>query len=293
MCATCGCSEARHEDTHAHPHAHDHEHGRDHAHHAHAHDHDHHEHDHAHQHEHQHEHQRHANVRLAGVTLRLEQQLLDKNRRRAEANRRWLDERNILALDLVSSPGAGKTTLLERTIRDLGDTLAIYVIEGDQATDNDAARIRAAGAQALQINTGTGCHLDAEMVARALAELDPPRGALCLVENVGNLVCPALFPLGEHKKVVTISVTEGDDKPVKYPHMFRAAELMIVNKIDLLPYVQFDEQRCVALARAVNPALRVLRLSATRGDGLDAWYQWLADERAAMLARAGARLVRP
>jgi hydrogenase nickel incorporation protein HypB len=249
MCATCGCSEATHEHEHEHAHAHPHAHAP------------------------------HANVRLPALTVRLEQKLLDKNRRRAAANRQFFDERDILALDLVSSPGAGKTTLLERTIRDLGRGLAIYVIEGDQATDNDAARIRAAGARALQINTGTGCHLDAEMVARALGELDPPRGALCLIENVGNLVCPALFPLGEHKKVVTVSVTEGDDKPIKYPHMFRAAALMILNKIDLLPYVQFDEARCVAHALAVNPALRVLRLSATRGDGLDGWYQWLERER--------------
>src|SRR5262249_28539080 len=161
-------------------------------------------------------------------------------------------ERAIFALDLVSSPGAGKTTLLERTIRDLGADLPISVIEGDQATDHDAARIRAAGARAVQINTGTACHLDAEMVARALEELDPALGSVCLIENVGNLVCPALFALGEHKKVVTVSVTEGDDKPLKYPHMFRAAEMMILNKIDLLPYVQFDEQRCFAHARAVN-----------------------------------------
>jgi hydrogenase nickel incorporation protein HypB len=250
MCATCGCSSATHEHEH---HAHEH---------------------------HDHQHHTHASVRLPGVTLRLERQLLDKNRRRAVENRRWFDARAILALDLVSSPGAGKTTLLERTIRDRGHALAIHVIEGDQATDNDAARIRAAGARAHQINTGTGCHLDAEMVARALEALDPPRGSLCLIENVGNLVCPALFPLGEHKKVVTISVTEGDDKPIKYPHMFRAAELMILNKIDLLPYVQFDEARCLAHARAVNPGLQLLRLSATRGDGLAAWYEWLAREHA-------------
>ncbi|HZS40077.1 MAG TPA: hydrogenase nickel incorporation protein HypB [Polyangia bacterium] len=252
MCATCGCSETSHD--------HDGE--------QHHHDHDHHHHD-------------HPRVRLEGVTVRLEQKVLEKNRRRAERNRAWFDERSILALDLVSSPGAGKTSLLERTIRDLGRDLAIYVVEGDQATENDAARIRAAGARAVQINTGTGCHLDAEMVARALVELEPPRGALCLIENVGNLVCPALFPLGEHAKVVTVSVTEGDDKPIKYPHMFRAAELMIVNKIDLLPYVQFDVERCVAHARAVNPRLGVLRLSATRGDGLDGWYDWLKTARAA------------
>jgi hydrogenase nickel incorporation protein HypB len=241
-----------------------------------------HDHDHVHVHDQDHDHvhgRAHENVRLPR-RVRLEERVLDKNRGRAESNRGWFDERGILALDLVSSPGAGKTALLERTIRDRGRALAIHVVEGDQATDRDAERIRAAGARAVQVNTGTGCHLDAEMVARALVELEPPRGALCLIENVGNLVCPALFPLGEHKKVVIISVTEGDDKPLKYPHMFRAARLMIVNKIDLLPYVQFDVERCVAHARAVNPELEVLRVSATRGDGLDAWYGWLDQERA-------------
>jgi hydrogenase nickel incorporation protein HypB len=252
MCATCGCGEVEHEHEHGHDHVHEHD---------------------------------HANVRVrpaaaGAVTIPLGERVLAKNQRLADGNRRWFAERAILALNLVSSPGAGKTTLLERTVRDLG-TAPIYVVEGDQATDRDAARIRAAGARAVQVNTGAGCHLDAHQVAHALDELAPPPGALCFVENVGNLVCPALFDLGERAKVVVASVTEGDDKPLKYPHMFRAAALMLLNKIDLLPHVQFSVERCVAYARDVNPAIEVLEVSATRGDGLPAWYDWLARARAA------------
>ena len=188
--------------------------------------------------------------------------------------------REILAVNLVSSPGAGKTTLLERTIRDLGNELPLFVLEGDQATANDGARIRAAGAPVVQINTGTGCHLEADMVARGLMELKPQAGAVVLIENVGNLVCPAMFDLGERAKIAVLSVTEGEDKPLKYPHMFRAAEVMILNKIDLLPYVDFDAERAIAYAREVNPDITVLRVSARSGEGLDAWYDWLRRERA-------------
>src|SRR5205823_3148689 len=179
------------------------------------------------------------------------------------------------ALNLVSSPGAGKTTLLERTIRDLGSALRIVVIEGDQATARDAERIRAAGARAVQVNTGTVCHLDAEMIERALAELDPPPSTVVMIENVGNLVCPALFDLGEDAKVVVASVAEGEDKPLKYPHIFRASHTMLLNKIDLAPYVAFDVARCLGYVREVNPRLEVLHTSATRGDGLAEWYAWL------------------
>jgi hydrogenase nickel incorporation protein HypB len=189
--------------------------------------------------------------------------------------RGWLARRGVLALNLVSSPGAGKTTLLERTIRDLGGEVPISVIEGDQQTLNDARRIQAAGCPVVQVNTGTACHLDASMIARALEQLDPPGGSVVMIENVGNLVCPALFDLGERAKVVVASVTEGDDKPVKYPHMFRAGGLMILNKIDLLPHVEFDVERCVGYARQVNPRIEVLKVSATRGVGLDEWYAWL------------------
>ncbi len=178
-------------------------------------------------------------------------------------------------LNLVSSPGSGKTTLLEKTIRAMGERVPIRVIEGDQATEADAARIRLAGAPAVQVNTGTGCHLDASMVARALRDLSVPDSSLLFVENVGNLVCPALFDLGEYGKVLVTSVTEGDDKPIKYPHMFRAARLLILNKIDLLPYVPFEVDRFVANAKQVNPRVEVLFASATRGDGLSDWYQWL------------------
>jgi hydrogenase nickel incorporation protein HypB len=285
MCATCGCSDdaqatltdlrtgttttltdpAEHTHTHhdhAHTHPHEHEHG--------PHDGHTHTHDHAHAHGH-------------GTRIELEKQVLAKNNRFAERNRGWLAGRNILALNLVSSPGAGKTTLLERTIGDLGQTLPLHVIEGDQQTLNDALRIQATGCRVVQINTGTACHLDASMVGRGLQQLDPPINSVVMIENVGNLVCPALFDLGERAKVAIVSVTEGDDKPIKYPHMFRASEVLILNKIDLLPYVSFDVERCLDYARQVNSRLRILQISATRGDGLADWYAWLR-------AQAGARM---
>jgi len=219
-----------------------------------------------------------------GTTIALEQDVLAKNQLLAEHNRGWLASRHITALNLVSSPGAGKTTLLERTIRDLRDlhsARTIQVIEGDQATLNDAERIRATGCRVVQINTGTGCHLDAGMVSRALAQLDPPPQSWLMIENVGNLVCPALFDLGEQAKVVILSVTEGEDKPLKYPHMFRASRLMLLNKIDLLPHLRFDVERCIAYARQVNPSMEVLQVSAETGAGMTAWYAWL--EAAALL----------
>jgi hydrogenase nickel incorporation protein HypB len=212
----------------------------------------------------------------------LEEAILAKNDRLAERNRGWLAGREILALNLMSSPGAGKTTLLERTIRDLGGRVPIGVIEGDQATDHDAARIRATGCRAVQINTGAGCHLDAEMLARGLESLQPPLGSVVMIENVGNLVCPALFDLGERAKVVILSVTEGEDKPVKYPHMFRAADAVLLNKIDLLPHVAFDVERCIHFAHRVNPSARVLRVSATTGEGMGEWYDWLEAQRSVL-----------
>ena len=247
MCATCGCSD----DSRAQltdlqsgetivldpPHDHHHHH-HDHGHHDHQHEHDH-GHGHAEGHSHPHQH---------GTVITLEQEVLARNNRLAERVRGWLAGRDILALNLVSSPGAGKTTLLERTICDLGAEMPISVIEGDQQTLHDAERIQATGCRVVQINTGTACHLDASMIGRALQQLDPPRDSVVMIENVGNLVCPALFDLGELAKVVVISVTEGDDKPIKYPHMFRASEVMILNKVDLLPYVEFDVDRCIAFA---------------------------------------------
>jgi len=260
MCATCGCSAPSSADQRLAG-------GRDHAHHG-------------------------ESDPRAPAVIRLERGVLAKNDRLADENRGWLTRRGILALNLVSSPGAGKTTLLERTIRDLGGELALHVIEGDQETDRDAERIHAAGAQVLQINTGRGCHLEAAMISQALTALDPPAGSVLFIENVGNLVCPALFDLGEHAKVVVTSVTEGDDKPVKYPHMFRASDAMVLNKIDLLPYVSFDVDRCVAHAHTVNPRLAVFEVSATRGDGLGAWYDWLRRHVAAASAREVAATVR-
>ncbi len=215
-----------------------------------------------------------ADDELRTHTLELEVAVLAKNDGLAARNRAWLAERGITALNLMSSPGAGKTTLLERTIA--ATDRAVSVIEGDQETLFDAERIRSAGARAVQVNTGAGCHLDATMVARALEQLRPERDSIVFIENVGNLVCPALFDLGELRKVVVISVTEGDDKPLKYPHMFAAADLVVVNKTDLLPYVDFDLQRLTADARKLQPEVQVVPVSAKTGDNLAAWLAWLA-----------------
>ncbi len=206
-------------------------------------------------------------------TLKLEVDVLTRNDDLAAQTRAWLVERNVCAVNMMSSPGAGKTTLLERTIAGLEEPVA--VIEGDQETLLDAERIRVAGARAVQVNTGTGCHLDARMVQEALEELQPDRDSLLFVENVGNLVCPALFDLGEDRKVVVISVTEGDDKPLKYPQMFAAADLVLVNKVDLLPYVDFDLERLHDGARRLHGDVEVLSLSARTGQGLEAWIAWL------------------
>ncbi len=290
MCGTCGCSDGKEvkisnlrtgkhvhmrraapspdaegaEGTHEHSHEHHHDHGHGQAHH------------------HDHGDPAHIHAAAHGATVALEQAILRKNDELAARNRAWLREREILALNLVSSPGSGKTSLLERTIRELGERMAFTVIEGDQQTVNDARRIEAAGAPAVQINTGAGCHLEADMVMGGLQQLKPPRRSVIMIENVGNLVCPALFDLGEAAKVAILSVTEGDDKPGKYPHMFNASELMIINKIDLLPYVDFDLERCVAHAREVNPDIEVVQLSARTGDGLGGWYNWLERRRAAL-----------
>jgi hydrogenase nickel incorporation protein HypB len=208
-------------------------------------------------------------------TVLLQQKVLAKNDALAQRNRDWLRDRGILAVNLMSSPGAGKTTLLERTAAELAGRVSISVIEGDQETSLDAGRIKAAGCRVVQINTGAGCHLDAEMAAGGLRALQPPSGSIVVIENVGNLVCPALFDLGENARVVLASVTEGSDKPVKYPHMFRQANLVLVTKTDLLPYVNFDARRYAADLRRVSPGAMMLRLSAVTGEGMDAWYDWL------------------
>jgi hydrogenase nickel incorporation protein HypB len=289
MCATCGCGETVHEDDHRHEYDDEdayaeggsggggHGPGELHAHahgdelHAHAHG------DHGHPHVH------------ARRTVALERDILAKNDALAAENRAFFEARGIAAFNLTSAPGAGKTTLLEALLRRLASgeaPIPVAVVEGDQETERDAERIRAAGAPAIQINTGTGCHLDAEMVRAAVRALDPPRGAILFVENVGNLVCPALFDLGERAKVVLTSVTEGEDKPLKYPHMFRAAEVLVLTKIDLLPHVGFDLDGFLANSRRVNPGLRVFQLSARDGAGLEPFADWLSSQASARGARS-------
>ena len=241
-----------------------------------------------------------AGVSVAGVSqqrlVTIERDILSKNDGFAGANRRALKDAGVLALNLVSSPGSGKTSLLVRTITDLKGRWPVAVIEGDQQTSRDAERIRATGAQAVQINTGKGCHLDAHMVGHALQHLKLEPGGLLFIENVGNLVCPALFDLGEAAKVVVLSVTEGEDKPLKYPDMFAAADLMLLNKSDLLPHLDFDLDACLEAALRVNPRIQILTVSARTGDGLEAFYGWI-EHRAARAelsaGRAGMRAVRP
>ncbi len=280
MCVTCGCSDGakatltrieQGESGHHHHHAADHVHPEaEHTHtladgtvvtHSHT----------------AHTHHETVKPQPASNTLTLEQNILSKNSLIAAQNRGWLRSRQITALNLVSSPGAGKTTLLVKTIEDLKDDMPITVIEGDQETAQDAERIAATGCPTIQVNTGTGCHLEAAMVERGLEILDPPNNSLVLIENVGNLVCPALFDLGEKAKVAMLSVTEGEDKPIKYPHMFRASQVMVLTKIDLLPYVSFDVDRCLDYARQVNPDLKIFQVSATSGEGLADWYGWLKE----------------
>ena len=285
MCGTCGCTDPDNEIAMIDPetgkrvllrggddHSHDHDHTHDHNH---SHDHDHsHGHHHHHHHDHGHDHHHHGEQ---AARVSLETAVLDRNDRQAARNRGWFEGRGVVALNLVSSPGAGKTTVLETTIRALGDAVPIAVIEGDQQTANDAARIRDAGARAIQINTGAGCHLEADMVARAVEQLAPKAGSLLMIENVGNLVCPAMFDLGERMKVAVISTPEGEDKPIKYPHMFRAAELVLINKIDLASHVGFDEAECRANIAAVNPQARVLPVSARTGERMEDWYNFLRE----------------
>ncbi|MBS1545662.1 MAG: hydrogenase nickel incorporation protein HypB [Bacteroidetes bacterium] len=215
----------------------------------------------------------------------LQQDILSKNDTQAGHNRHHFEAGHILAVNLVSSPGSGKTSLLERTLADLKDQYKSYVIEGDQQTLNDANRIAATGCEVVQINTGKGCHLDADMIHRSIHQLDPQDGSVVFIENVGNLVCPAMFDLGEQARVAIISVTEGDDKPLKYPDMFESSQLCIINKIDLLPYVNFSVEKTKEYARKVNPRLSFIELSATRGDGMGKWYEWLKNEYEAIGSR--------
>ena len=243
MCATCGCG-GDGAVVHAHDHVHDHPHG-------------------------------HVIPPGDARTVQLQQKVLAKNDGIAALNRDRLAECGVRMLNLMSSPGAGKTTLLECTARALAGELDIAVIEGDQETALDASRISAAGCRVVQINTGSGCHLDAAMVALGLDELDPPPGTALIIENVGNLVCPALFDLGEAHRVVLAAVTEGPDKPMKYPQMFRQANLVLLTKVDLLPYIEFDTDRYAADLARVSPAARLIHLSTVSGEGMDAWLDWL------------------
>ncbi|MEW5963589.1 MAG: hydrogenase nickel incorporation protein HypB [Pseudomonadota bacterium] len=311
MCTVCGCgdgsikiegkageapagqgdgsAQAR---THYHGHGHSHAEAHDHHHHGH---HDHcHEHSHDHHHAHDGVHHHHYGSGAAGISvpgmsqtrlIQIEQDILAKNNAYAAANRALFAQRGVLALNLLSSPGSGKTTLLVETIKRLKDKCRIAVIEGDQQTSADAARIRETGVPAIQINTGKGCHLDGHMVGHALDDLAPEPGSILFIENVGNLVCPAAFDLGEAYKVVILSVTEGEDKPLKYPDMFAAADLVLVNKIDLMPHLEFDIAAAIASMRKVNPSVKALEVSARTGAGLDKWIAWI--EAAHALERIG------
>jgi len=211
----------------------------------------------------------------ASRKIRVEENLLAKNQRLAIANRTRFTAHQLFVLNLVSSPGSGKTSILERTFTDLKDRLQFSVLEGDQQTTNDADRIAATGVPVKQINTGAGCHLDAHMVGHGVEGFDLKKTDVLMIENVGNLVCPASFDLGEDHKVAVLSVTEGEDKPLKYPQMFQAADLMLINKIDLLPYLRFDLEQCKAFARQVNPQIKILELSCHSGEGMQDWYEWL------------------
>ncbi|MBK9566291.1 MAG: hydrogenase nickel incorporation protein HypB [Saprospiraceae bacterium] len=235
MCATCGCGDTHH-----------HHLGEDHTHH-------------------------HGEKSIVEV----EKDILYQNKLLAERNRGYFDAKNIFCINLVSSPGSGKTTILERTLTDLKGEISFSVIEGDQQTTNDADRIHATGTKVTQINTGKGCHLDAHMVLHALQGLKPPADSVLFIENVGNLVCPAMFDLGEKERVVIMSVTEGDDKPLKYPDMFHTSTVCIINKTDLLPYVNFNVEKAKEYALKVNHKLKIFEVSATTGHGMDEWYSWL------------------
>jgi hydrogenase nickel incorporation protein HypB len=314
MCATCGCGQGdrriegvpgvhdharahgAHDHDHVHPHGQEHTHELAHTHthadgttHSHPHSHAHtHTHadgtTHAHPHGHDGEHAHHDHAIDGARLLSVERDLLARNNAVAEENRRRFQSKKTLALNLVSSPGSGKTALLVETLRRIGKQYPVAVIEGDQETTADADRIRATGAPAIQINTGKGCHLDADLVRSALTRLGAPPNGILFIENVGNLVCPAGFDLGEAQKVVIVSVTEGEDKPLKYSGMFAAADMMVVTKTDLLPHLDFDVDRLIDNARRVHPGIAVLKLSAKTGDGMDRWLQWLDAARTLRLA---------
>ncbi len=269
MCSTCGCGDPDNipsimtpeeakammkDDMHHDHHNHNHEH-------THTNEHHHHSHDHAHSHSH--------------TRIDIEQDILLENNMMAQRNRGYFEAKNVFAVNLVSSPGSGKTTLLEKTITDMKDKHNFFVIEGDQQTMNDAERIEKTGASVVQINTRSGCHLDSDMVNKSLKKMNITDNSFVMIENVGNLVCPASFDLGESKRVIIMSITEGDDKPAKYPDMFRSSDLCIINKMDLKPYLEFDIEKAIEFAKRINPQLEFIKVSAKSGEGLDKWYEWL------------------
>lgn len=278
MCTTCGCGSDENgakvidlkEEHHHHDHSHDH--GHHHAHHDHDHHHPH-SHDHSHEHHHDHNHDHDHQHRV----IELERDILHQNDLAAARNRGYFEAKKITAINLVSSPGSGKTSFLEKTLADLKSEIDFQVIEGDQQTLNDAKRIEAVQVPVIQINTGKGCHLDGDMVQKALKKLDPKDGSVLMIENVGNLVCPSMFDLGEELRVVIISTTEGDDKPIKYPDMFHGSQVCVINKIDLLPYVNFDIEQAKKYALQLNPKMKFFELSATTGEGMEEWYTYLKE----------------
>lgn len=258
MCLECGCSETDQVTIDGKPanrghsgHDHDHHHG----------------HDHHHDHDHHHE---------GGREISIKQEILHKNNHIAEHNRVHLSSLGVFSMNWISAPGSGKTALLERLIKDYGSDLPIFVIEGDQQTDNDSRRIKEAGAGALQINTGAACHLDAEMIHQALHQTDLSGRKLLVIENVGNMVCPTAYDLGENLKVAIVSCPEGDDKPIKYPDLIMSADVLLINKIDLIPYLDFDLERCIDFSRKVNPQIMIFPVSAKTGEGVKAFYDWVA-----------------
>lgn len=309
MCGTCGCGDENsvtirkpgeennlHKHSHVHAdgtiHEHEHDHSHSHGHseshdhiHEHSHEHDHgdgtvHSHSHDHEHGHTHDHS-HDYAHAHAIEIKIEQDILHKNDKLAERNRGYFEAKNILSINMVSSPGSGKTSLLERTIKEMKNNFDFFIVEGDQQTMNDAERIQAAGAPAIQVNTGQGCHLDADMVNRAVKALEVKDNSVLFIENVGNLVCPAMFDLGESKRVVVISVTEGEDKPIKYPAMFSTSDICIINKTDLLPYLDFDVEKLKNYALRVNHHLKFIELSVKSGEGMEMWYEWLKNTLAA------------
>ena len=264
MCGTCGCGSDTNGPTILKPGEEKHSHEEHHHHDGHHH---HNEHTHSHDHSHDHKHK----------VLEIEQDILQNNQVLAARNRGYFEAKNIFALNLVSSPGSGKTSILERTLADLKEDIPFYVIEGDQQTLNDANRIDALNIPVIQINTGKGCHLESDMVYEAVKKLEMKNDAILMIENVGNLVCPSMFDLGESKRVVIISTTEGEDKPIKYPDMFLTSDICIINKVDLLPYVNIDITTLKNYALQVNPKLQFFEISATTGKGMEAWYNWLKE----------------